>query len=792
MRRAWVGAVLVGLAMPAGAGAFGTIGEIGQSYEHEFITRASLACKGGAAAVGGSCFEPTSIDSLAGSFGTFGAVGYPDYPFSGLRTDPVAHCDDADHLDKPGYPQAAAKASAQLLACLHHLEGDFKAAVAAADGVTDPKGNLIAAQVGPGYCNPGREDRAKCQVILRFGEALHGAQDFYSHSNWSDEAAAGPITTHNPPGLNTGVLAPFLDFRIGSPSIAGFPDLTTGCYGPTTGSDQIGNDTIGACKGRILHHYLNKDTGTIDPVTGTATNPSTARGKVGSNFAKAVSGAELETLRQWDALRDALQDTYGATRANRTICALTHDDPKATCEGRRIALVIDSSGSNRETDPQGVRVAAATLVNDELTSNAEAATQPATAPDRSTVVAFTTGGVVLSPLGDPAAASFAGVGADGETDIGSGILTALSQLDVKDAKEGARAGIVVFTDGLDGEGSSTGGALAAAARLGVRVNVGLLAENPVPRVRAAAQPDAPAGLRGIGTSADEARQLQAFRATGGTVGVYATALEAKAFASTVTLNGLTGADAAQGADDGGRLLGAVAGVGEIAAGGDADTWATSAALRAFNVTLRPVGTAAPLRLAVQDLARGKVIGRASGPAGRAVRITVRSRRALKRRLAVTVSGKSRGAQTYTLQVRPLATRRVTGHRLVCSAASVDTRVVGSAGRDRIGCGAGDDDIVPGRGADSVTAGDGDDTVRVARGDVARGSELLDGGDGYDTLRLSFAQPAGVTCSSVASTPGPGRRLSLALSFGGARAFLGANNFEAILFRGKRCRARSIG
>jgi hypothetical protein len=32
------------------------------------------------------------------------------------------------------------------------------------------------------------DNRAKCQAIEGFGRALHGAQDFYSHSNWTDVA----------------------------------------------------------------------------------------------------------------------------------------------------------------------------------------------------------------------------------------------------------------------------------------------------------------------------------------------------------------------------------------------------------------------------------------------------------------------------------------------------------------------------------------------------------------------------------------------------------------------------
>ena len=54
--------------------AFGTINGLGKRAEHERITRAALACPPGVKSTG-DCFEPRSIDQLAGHSGTFGAVG---------------------------------------------------------------------------------------------------------------------------------------------------------------------------------------------------------------------------------------------------------------------------------------------------------------------------------------------------------------------------------------------------------------------------------------------------------------------------------------------------------------------------------------------------------------------------------------------------------------------------------------------------------------------------------------------------------------------------------------------
>jgi hypothetical protein len=81
----------------------------------------------------------------------------------------------------------------------------------------------------------------------------------------------------------------------------------------------------------VTHAALNKDLGLIDPNTGSATGPTTPRGMVGSNFAKAVAGAIAETRRQWQDLRTALEARYGAEKASLMVCALTHDDPLNDC-----------------------------------------------------------------------------------------------------------------------------------------------------------------------------------------------------------------------------------------------------------------------------------------------------------------------------------------------------------------------------------------------------------------------------------------------------------------------------
>ena len=60
MRSATLGIVTLALAGSAGAAlAFGTIGTLGQNYEHERITRHALACPN-AGLPGYFCFEPAA------------------------------------------------------------------------------------------------------------------------------------------------------------------------------------------------------------------------------------------------------------------------------------------------------------------------------------------------------------------------------------------------------------------------------------------------------------------------------------------------------------------------------------------------------------------------------------------------------------------------------------------------------------------------------------------------------------------------------------------------------------
>ena len=121
---------------PGSAAGFGTIDSGGQQREHERITRAALACAGEADAEP-DCFEPRSMDYLAGHDREFGAVGAPD---NDELSDPTAHCDNADFV-AGGYPRTRDEATASLLGCFHTLRTDFGQGVDSAKGLLDDAGS---------------------------------------------------------------------------------------------------------------------------------------------------------------------------------------------------------------------------------------------------------------------------------------------------------------------------------------------------------------------------------------------------------------------------------------------------------------------------------------------------------------------------------------------------------------------------------------------------------------------------------------------------------------------------
>ncbi|MGE0025607.1 MAG: VWA domain-containing protein [Thermoleophilia bacterium] len=727
---------------PAQAGAFGTVnGFFGQNGEHERITRAALACDAGVPS-DGTCFEPVSVTQIAGQpGGTFGAVGIPDFP---PPSGPDSHCDDGDYLDPAvypkvkRYPQTRAEADAALIRCRTQLQKHFRTALAAAPPLLDPNDRIVPAHVdlSSSSCTflGGISGRAKCDVFDGLGRALHGVQDFYSHSNWSDgPVPAAAVTARNPPGLNRSTVAPLMDFRlIGPPAI---PDgLITGCFSV----HEKNLSPVDGCRSgllrtpRVRHKELNKDEGDIDPVTGAATAPTTARGKAGTNFASAVALAIADTRRQWSDLRTEIVRVNGPARGNLIVCALTRDDPLKDCQGRKLAIVVDSSGSNQTTDPSNLRIRAAAAFNAALVSAAEAG--PDGRADRSAVIDFDDGARVVTPLGDPDAASFAGIDSSGGTNIGSGVTLAIDELTRDPADPTVnRAGIVVLTDGEDSDRSALIAAINRAASLRIRVSLGFLAPpaNPVQNARASHQtrPAPPADLVG------------AIVASGGVFSTIDTAAAQEAFVTLVGTRGATNLDDPDGPDDGGPLASGVGATGVASPPADTDTFSFPATRgRILSLEVRTL-TGQPLTVRQRDVGRGTVMARTRTRADGTAGILTRLRRS--RLVEIDVAGAG-GPYSVAVTESGVDRRGTRGaDRITCPAEP--TYVEGRGGRDTVVCGAGDDMIAGGPGADVVDAGAGagDDIVLVGALDRHAGTELITGGRGSDVVEFETGRTRAV-------------------------------------------------
>ena len=726
-RRGAAGAsVALLLALPASASAFGTINGAGQSAEHERMTRAALACPAGMKS-DDTCFEPASIGQLAGRTGTFGAVGQPDIP---PPEGPASHCDDADYLNTGTYPISRAAATATLDNCITHLQAQFTESWIRArrilfdgrDVIDPPQVSLTPDCVFAG--NGGQ--RAKCDVLYYLGRALHGVQDFYAHSNWSDDAAPGAIGRDNPPGLNRASLPPFLDLRHISLSLSVPTDLSTGCFN----IEELSGGSIFSCRRRVRHLILNKDKGQIDPVTGATSAPTTVRGLVGSNFAKAVAGAIADTRRQWADLRSQILSAYGARRGGLMVCAVTHDDPVKDCQGRDLAIVIDSSGSNTETDPGFLRVAAGQQFNASLTTAAAAG--PDARPDRSAVVDFDSSAAVISPLVDPSAASFAGIDASGGTNIGSGVSAALGVLTADGNEVRDRAGIVVLTDGMDNSPGGLEAALASAQSLGIRVSFGFLAPppNPVPATRQ------------VGATGPPVELVRAIDATGGVYSTINSAEAQRAFVQLVNANGATNLNDPSGSDDDGALAPGLARTARIAGGRDVDRFTFLGERgRRLVVTVTPLEGQA-LSASAIDLPTGSSVVGSKAPANGGTTLVLRPRETATLELTVYSPGAGAGLYSIGLAIEGVTLRGTAKRdRLRCTAAP--TLVLALAGRDRVMCGAGDDMIFGGPGRDEVYGGKGDDVFVLKPRDVGGGTERVNGGSGRDVAVFAFARPKGV-------------------------------------------------
>ncbi len=321
-------AALMTTALVAGtAYGFGTIKGLGQNLEHERITRRAFACANNQPS--DDCFEKKTLASLAGAPGDFGAVGTPDRGSLIFRAE--AHCDGGDYFDVAGYPQSKADAKAKIDACRKWMETKLDDAVTAAGDLLDANGALRDSELPTIVaCRFGGQvkGRAKCNVLEHFGILLHAAQDFYSHTNWTDAAdKSAPVSPLNPPGLNNRGPAPYLDIRTGNPFPAG---LISGCFEEKSAISEPANCNYGkdGKLPRVKHLALNKDKGTIDPTIGAGT---TDRGRINDNFRNAVEAAVADSKDKWTILKEQLVLTYGPSRGTRMVCALTRDNPMKAC-----------------------------------------------------------------------------------------------------------------------------------------------------------------------------------------------------------------------------------------------------------------------------------------------------------------------------------------------------------------------------------------------------------------------------------------------------------------------------
>jgi hypothetical protein len=193
--------------------------------------------------------------------------------------------------------------------------------------------------------------------------------------------------------------------------------------------------------------------------------------------------------------------------------------------GRKVAIVIDSSGSNTGTDPNNFRIVAGKNINDALISQAKATADKQA--DLVTVIDFDASASVIYPLGDPTAAADAQIDtidSSGGTAIFNGVSSAIDEMTKPGNDPTAnRTGIVVLTDGQDSDTTTLIKQINRAGGLGIRVSFGFLD----PSSSSAADPDV----------------LTAILNTGGIYSSISTASAQQSFVNLVFSNGITGLDA---------------------------------------------------------------------------------------------------------------------------------------------------------------------------------------------------------------------------------------------------------
>ena len=286
---------------------FGTVHFFGQAAEHEKITALALAPFE---------IEPDTLNALKGKPAHFGSVGVPDKPGRGLLSVVEAHCDGGDTLDVKDYPQSAQDAEAVLTGCRDWIFKYLNEAIGLAGDFIGVGGEVSVSETDMRLnCRfDGSPEAKKCNVIGAIGLAFHAAQDFYSHSNWNDEPADGPIGLENPPGLGKVGPADWLNPRSAVPFPTG---LISGCY--------KGFPESLHCRGRVRHSVLNKDIGAIELRTGKIGRGRSTRGRHDNNFARAVEAAIADSRDKWRYVEEQIVVRYGEVNGPKIVCLLRKD-----------------------------------------------------------------------------------------------------------------------------------------------------------------------------------------------------------------------------------------------------------------------------------------------------------------------------------------------------------------------------------------------------------------------------------------------------------------------------------
>lgn len=303
---------LIGFFIAFQALALGVVNLFGQGYEHQKVTNIALK---------GFGFGPKTLKMLAGDSGSLGAIGAPDRLNRGLADVRYVHCDNGDYFDVEGYPQTKEEAQANLEKCKSHIFKQLEIAIALSGKLAEKPVPLGANSKNELNCRfVGKARSTKCGILEALGLAFHAAQDFYTHSNWSDRTEGTKITVNNPPGLGKEVIAEWLNPRLN----ALLPDgLITGCF---LGMPETTKCSYGNGKQRIRHYFLNKDIGNIGNSVRNIGAGKTIRGRHNQNFQRVIRLAVEDTRNKWLFVEEEIIRRFGQSIGSKVICKIKKDD----------------------------------------------------------------------------------------------------------------------------------------------------------------------------------------------------------------------------------------------------------------------------------------------------------------------------------------------------------------------------------------------------------------------------------------------------------------------------------